>query len=359
MICLYMKLSLIIPTYNEKENIRILILKLEEEFNLNKIDGEIIVVDDNSPDGTGIILDDLKMKYVFLRVIHREGKLGLSSAVVAGFNLAKGDILGVMDADLSHSPEKVNEMYQEIIKGADFVVGSRYIKGGKIEGWNIYRKLLSLGATLFARVYTSVKDPMSGFFMFKKDLLLNKEINPKGFKILLELLIKLEYKQIVEIPIVFINRTVGKSKAGTREIIYYLENLIKYLPYKKEVIGEFLKFILVGLVGTFVNIIILYSFTEYYNVYYLYSALLSFVVAVTVNFILNKIWTFNEKIGYKIFQKYIKFFSVSLFALSVNIFFLILLTEVFGLYYIYSQILAIGMSLVINFIGNKIWTFCK
>lgn len=354
-----MKLSLIIPTYNEKENIIILLSKLDEEFNLDKINAEIVVVDDNSPDDTGEVLEGLKALYPYLKVIHREGKLGLSSAVLDGFRASNGDILAVMDADLSHPIDKVGIMYKEILNGADFVIGTRYIKGGRIEGWNLYRKILSFGATLLARVYTKARDPMSGFFMMKKDLMLNCDINPKGFKILLELLIKLDYKKLVEVPIIFTNRTVGKSKAGPKEIIYYLQNLIKYLPYKREVIKEFFKFISVGLIGTFVNIIILYSLTEYYNVYYLYSAFISFVVAVTVNFILNKIWTFNEKISYKIFQKYIKFFSVSLVALSVNMLFLILLTEVFGIYYIYSQVLAIGVSLIINFIGNKIWTFCK
>lgn len=355
-----MKLSLIIPTYNEKENIKVLLLKLEEEFNLNKIDGEVIVVDDNSPDGTGLVLDDLKTKYSYnslIKVIHRKGKLGLSSAVLAGFNVAEGNILGVMDADLSHPPEKINEMYEAIINGADFVIGSRYVKGGKIEGWNMHRRLLSFGATLLARVYTSAKDPMSGFFMFKKELLLDKNINSKGFKILLELLIKLDYTKIVEIPIIFTNRTVGKSKAGIKEIIYYLENLIKYLPYKKEVIVEFIKFACVGFIGTFFNIAILYSFTEFYKVYYLYSAFFAFIVAVTVNFILNKIWTFNEKIYFDIFKKYLRFVLVSLSALLINLLLLIIFTELFKIYYIISQIIAIGLSLIINFIGNKIWTF--
>lgn len=228
-----MKLSLIIPTYNEKENINKLLFRLEEEFSKNKIIGEIIVVDDNSPDGTGQVLEELRKKYQNLKVIHREGKLGLSSAVIEGFKIAEGDVLGVMDADLSHPIDKINEMYQQIIKkDADLVIGSRYVKGGEIKGWNLYRKLLSKGATLLARVFTNVKDPMSGFFLIKRDAIINKEINSKGFKILLELLIKVDFKNIIEIPITFINRTTGKSKAGFKEIIYYLKNLIGYFFYK-------------------------------------------------------------------------------------------------------------------------------
>lgn len=354
-----MKLSLVIPTYNEKDNIQELLSKLKEEFLINKIDGEVVVVDDNSPDGTGQVLEDLKIKYPNLKVVHREGKLGLSSAVLEGFKVAEGDILGVMDADLSHSPDKIGEMYQTIKNGADFVIGSRYIKGGKIEGWNLNRKVLSKGAIILARVFSNVKDPMSGFFIFRKELIIDKTINPKGFKILLELLIKLDYKNLVEIPIVFINRTVGQSKAGIKEIIFYIQNLYSYLPYKKHVMFEFFEFAFVGLIGTAINITILYLFTEYYKVYYIYSAMVAFLVAATTNYVLNKVWTFKEKINNKIIEKYFKFLAVSLIALSVNLILLYFFTEFLKIYYIISQMLAIGLSLIINFIGNKIWTFQK
>ena len=188
---------------------------------------------------------------------------------------------------------------------------------------------------------------------------MDKEINSKGFKILLELLIKTNPKSIVEVPILFTNRTEGKSKAGIKEIIYYLKNLTGYFTYKKKIIVEFLKFSFVGLVGTFVNIFILYTLTERFKVYYVISSLFAFVVAVSVNFIFNKIWTFNEKIYYKTIKEFISFLIVSLFALSINILFLYIFTEYLGIYYIVSQIIAIGISLVINFIGNKIWTFHK
>lgn len=290
----FMKLSLVIPTYNEKENIQKLLLLLKDYFDKNKIESEIIVVDDNSPDGTGQVLEELKIKYKNLKIIHRKEKLGLSSAVIEGFKIAEGDILGVMDADLSHPTEKINEMYQIVLKGADLVIGSRYIKGGRIEGWNLDRKILSKGATLLARVFVNVKDPMSGFFMTKRELIINKEINPKGFKILLELLIKTDCENIIEIPITFTNRTVGKSKAGIKEIIYFLRNLIGYLPYKREVILQFFKFALVGLVGTFINLTILYILTEHFKIYYMISAVIAIGTTLITNFLGNKIWTFHE-----------------------------------------------------------------
>lgn len=355
-----MKLSLVIPTYNEKENIQKLIKKIQEEFKENKIDGEIIIVDDNSPDGTGKILDRLKKKAKNLKIIHRKEKLGLSSAVLEGWKIADGDILGVMDADLSHQPEKIKELFATIEKGeADFTIGSRYIKGGKIEGWNLKRKLMSKTATLLSRVYTKVKDPMTGYFMIKKEVINNVDLNPKGFKILLEIIIKGDYKEIKEIPITFINRVKGKSKAEAKEIVCYLQNIIGYLPYKKNVILEFFKFAFVGGIGTLINIAILYFLTEKAGVYYMVSAVFSFIIAMTSNFILNKLWTFKENIKLQIGRKYLQFGLVSVTALLVNLFFLYILTEFAGIYYIFSQILAIGIALIINFLGNKIWTYSR
>lgn len=354
-----MKLSLVIPTYNEKENIQKLLSNLKEYFDQNKIENEIIVVDDNSPDGTGEALESLKTKYQNLKVIHRSGKLGLSSAVLEGFAVANGEVLGVMDADLSHPHEKMGEMLSRITNGADLVIGSRYVKGGAIVGWGFYRKILSKGAIILARVFTNVQDPMSGFFFIKRGLLENKFINPKGFKLLLEILIKTDCKNIIEIPIVFTDRKVGESKAGMREIIFYLENLYSYLPYRKHVVHEFLKFSLVGLSGTILNIIILYVLTEKFEIYYIFSAIFAFFVSATSNFILHKTWIFKENIGTRLVEKYIKFFGVSLLALSVNIFFLYVFTEFLNIYYIISQLLATAFSLMINFIGNKIWTFQK
>lgn len=357
---LKMDVSIVIPTYNEKENVQRLLEKIYNEFREHKINGEVIVVDDGSPDGTGSLVENLKKKYKTLQIIHRKGKMGLSSAVLEGFAISKSNIIGGMDADLSHPTEKINEMYLTIKNNeVDLVIGSRYIKEGRIEGWGLYRKILSKLATLLARVFTSVKDPMTGYFFIKKECLNGINLNPRGFKILLEILIKAKYKNVKEIPITFINRTEGKSKAGMGEIIYYLENLIGYLPYKKKVIKEFFKFAFVGLVGTFINIVILYSLTEFLGIYYMFSEVFAFIIAATSNFFLNKIWTFKERVKESILNKYLLFLSVSITALIVNLFFLYILTEFLGIYYIISQFVSIGIALMINFLGNKIWTFRK
>jgi dolichol-phosphate mannosyltransferase len=195
--------------------------------------------------------------------------------------------------------------------------------------------------------------------MIKKEVIRGINLNPKGFKILLEVIIKGKYRKIKEIPITFVNRVEGKSKAGTKEIVYYLQNLLSYLPYKKNVIKEFFKFCVVGGIGTLINISILYLLTEKIKVYYIISAIFSFVIAMSSNFLLNKIWTFKEGVKSGIRKKYFQFFLVSLSALFVNLLFLYFFTEILGIYYLISQILAIGLALIINFLGNKIWTFSK
>jgi dolichol-phosphate mannosyltransferase len=355
-----MDLSIVIPTYNEKENIQSLIQKIQIEFEKSSIKGEIIIVDDNSPDGTGDILEELKKKTKNLKIIHRKGKFGLSSAVLEGWKIAEGEVLGVMDADLSHPPEKIHELYNPIKNNqVDFTIGSRYAKGGEIEGWNFKRKIMSKGATFLARFFTSVRDPMTGFFIIKKECIKDKTINPKGFKILLELILKADYKKIKEIPIKFTNRIKGKSKADASEIFLYLKNLFGYKKYIRKGLKEFFKFAFVGLIGTFINIAILYLLTEGFGIYYLFSAVISFLVAMTNNFFWNKIWTFKEKINSSLGKKYVKFSLISVVALIVNLFFLYLFTDILGIYYLLSQVLAIGIALIINFLGNKSWTFRK
>lgn len=229
-----MKLSIIIPTYNEKLNVIYLIKKIEFALKKHKLDSEIIFVDDNSPDGTGRILNELKKQYSNLKVINRLQKKSLSSAVIQGWKNAKGSIFCVMDADLSHDPEKIIELYNPIINNeAELTIGSRYVKYGRIEGFGITRKVMSKAGVFLGRLFTDVKDPMSGFFMIKKGYALNTKLNPKGFKILLELIIKSKPKRIKEIPITFTSRKKGKSKIGITEIFIMLYNVIRYLPHLK------------------------------------------------------------------------------------------------------------------------------
>ena len=222
-------ISIIIPTYNEKENIKKLIISINK---ILKKDFEIIIVDDHSPDGTGKIVAELSKKYP-VKCVHRKGKLGLSSAVIEGFKAAKGPVIGVMDADFSHDINIVPQLIKPIINNeAELTIGSRYIKGGEIENWPLKRKVISRGATLLSLPLTKIKDPMSGFFFLKKEVIEGIELNAKGYKILLEIIVKGSYDKVKEIPYTFVDRKSGKSKLNKSEYIDYLKNLFNLIKYK-------------------------------------------------------------------------------------------------------------------------------
>jgi dolichol-phosphate mannosyltransferase len=220
------KLSVVIPTLDEADNIASLIKKVHKVC-----DAEIIVVDDNSKDGTSKIVKDLAKKDSKIRILVRRNKRGLSSAVLDGIKIASGNLICVMDADHSHPPELIPRMRKEM-QNADFVLGSRYVKGGGIENWPFSRKIMSKFATLLAKPLVSVKDPMSGFFMFRKKIINGIKLQPKGFKIALEILVKGKHKAVKEIPFVFKDRQAGKSKLGVETNIHYIGHLVKLYSYK-------------------------------------------------------------------------------------------------------------------------------
>lgn len=223
------RLSIILPTYNEAENIGEAIERIEKS--LEEHEFEIIVVDDNSTDGTAQIAEKLNEKYKNIRVLKRPGKLGLASAVLDGIKIASGEVITVMDADLQHPPEILPEMLDKISEGYNLVVASRYVHGGGVKDWSFYRMLISKGAILLAHFLLPrtrvVKDPMSGYFMFKREVIEGVKLNPKGYKILLEVLVKGSYIKVAEIPYEFSPRRRGKSKLNLGEIINYMHLLLK------------------------------------------------------------------------------------------------------------------------------------
>lgn len=223
-------ISIVIPTYNEAENIERLIPQIFLLLKDSGIEGEVIVVDDNSPDGTAAIARDLSRKYP-VRVLQRPAKLGLSSAVLDGFRHARGDILGVMDADLSHDVTKLPHMVYSL-KDYDLVIGSRYVSGGGTRDWSKKRRLISKGATWLARPLTKVKDPMSGFFVLKRSVIEGVELSPRGYKIGLEILTKGRDARIKEIPYIFRDRKNGQSKMNRKEVLNYIFHLGKLYRHR-------------------------------------------------------------------------------------------------------------------------------
>jgi len=217
------QISIIIPTYNERENIAPLIDALSQTLQGRSYD--IVVVDDNSPDGTFEAVEEAALKDPRVRGIRRSGKLGLASAVMEGFCASIGDAVVMMDADFSHRPEDLPRLL-ESAADADIVIGSRYIPGGAIIGWSPLRHLASRTAIWLSRLILGlrVRDTSSGFALFKRQILDNAvpRLRPAGFKLLLEVLVLSPQARVIEVPIIFANRRAGKSKFGSGEVITFL-----------------------------------------------------------------------------------------------------------------------------------------
>lgn len=221
-------ISIIVPTYNERNNIELLLSRLSQTLSTYK--HEFVVVDDNSPDKTYELVEQLSSKYP-IKLIKRAKREGLASAILNGFNTAKGQTLAVIDADLQHPPEVIRTLIEQI-PYHDIVVASRYIKGGKVKGWSLRRRLVSNGATLLARPLTKVKDSMSGYFAIKREIIRGIPLVPTGYKILLEVLVKGRYKRVIEVPYTFQGRLQGQSKLGFSEYIKYIRLLFHLYKYK-------------------------------------------------------------------------------------------------------------------------------
>lgn len=219
--------SLVIPTYNERENITALLSRLRDLLD-PALPGkyEIIVVDDDSPDQTWRIAEELCGAMPGLRVIWRQSERGLATAVLAGWKAARGETLGVMDADLQHPPEVVLKLIEALKSGADLAVASRHAVGGGLSDWHFGRRLLSRGAQFLAVPFLpaarQVSDPMSGCFALRRDSVELAQLNPLGYKILLEILVRGNFKRIAEVGYVFQERQEGGSKVTWRQYLEYL-----------------------------------------------------------------------------------------------------------------------------------------
>lgn len=218
-------LTIVIPTYNERDRLSELVRALFDTAAAGRIALEVIVVDDDSADGTGAVADELARTYP-MRVIHRAGKLGLGTAVVAGFAAATSDVVGCMDADFSHPPSIVPRMLKALrTADADIVVASRYIPGGGTSGWPWRRRLLSRAGCFLARPLSPIRDAASGFFLIRRSIVRDVAIKAGGFKICLELIMRGWPVRLAELPYVFADRERGQSKMSLREASGYLLQL--------------------------------------------------------------------------------------------------------------------------------------
>lgn len=354
-------ISVVVPTYKEYENLPDLvrrIQKVKEEYQLNL---ELIIIDDNSQDGSEEYIRSLE--FPWCRIIVRSEERGLSSAVLRGFAEAQGNIFIVMDADLSHPPEKIPEFIEQIQAGADMVIGSRYVPGGKTdEEWGLFRWLNSQIATLLARPLTSIKDPMSGFFALPRQIYeKSAPLNPTGYKIALELLVKCPVKKVVEIPIYFSQRARGKSKLSLQEQIKYLIHLRRLYFFKYENLTYFFHFSMIGFSGTLVNLLALTIFV-FSGIPVRLAVALAIVIAMLSNFVLNRWFTFPHAVKSSWFPQLISFVVACSLGAIINYITVIILLYFFPFFEKIPQIPAlIGIltGLIFNFILSKNFVFRK
>jgi len=253
--------SIVVPTYKEAESLPLLLDRLIRLRADESMDLELLIMDDNSRDGTEELIASRNLPWV--RLVVRTANRGLSPAVIDGLNLAKNEVVVVMDADLSHPPERIPDLLKALDEGHEFVIGSRYTKGASTdETWGVFRWLNSKVATLLARPFTRVSDPMSGFFAFRRTLLeQSDDLNPIGYKIGLELLVKCGVKRVADVPIHFAQRQKGESKLSFKEQLRYIQHLRRLFIYRFPNWAHLLQFLVVGGSGVVVNLVVLTSFS--------------------------------------------------------------------------------------------------
>ncbi|WP_121969410.1 glycosyltransferase [Leptolyngbya sp. BC1307] len=306
-----LQFSLVIPTYNERGNVAKIVAQLARLLD-GFIPGgyELILVDDDSPDRTWQVAQDLTETYPQLRVMRRQQERGLSSAVIRGWQVARGEILGVIDADLQHPPEVLLKLLQATLDGADLAAASRHVEGGGVSDWSIVRRFLSRGAQMLGlmvcpAVVGRVSDPMSGYFMVRRSAIAGPHLNPVGYKILLEVIGRGNIDQIAEVGYVFQERESGESKVTWKQYVEYLGHLARLrsrgrigrlqqkLPQQMPV-KRFIRYSLVGLSGVLVDMAVLYLLSEGAGLALTRSKIVAAEVAILNNFLWNDAWTFAD-----------------------------------------------------------------
>lgn len=370
-----LQFSLVIPTYNEGENIKQIVQVLDRLL-AQEIPGdyELIVVDDNSPDGTWEIAQSLMLEYPQLRVMRRVSERGLSSAVIRGWQVARGEILGVIDGDLQHPPEVLLQLLRATQQGADLAVASRHVEGGGVSSWSFIRRFLSrgaqtLGLIVLPGVVGRVSDPMSGYFVVRRSAIATVSLNPLGYKILIEVLGRGSVEQIAEVGYVFQERLKGESKVTSKQYVDYLHHLLRLRIATGRVgrwsrrfgfpIGRFVRFGVVGLSGVFVDMVLLYLLSDptTLGLPLTRSKIVAAEVAIINNFLWNDRWTFgdvsSQQQGWRQrLKRFLKFNLICLAGLIINVLVLNLVFNFLIPNRYVANLIAIAVATVWNFWVN-------
>lgn len=360
-------LSLVIPTFNECRNVAPLVEQLVHLLD-RQIPGdyELIVVDDDSPDRTWEVGLALMQTYPQLRVMRRETESGLSSAVVRGWQVAHGQVLGVIDADLQHPPNILLGLLHAMQTGADLALASRHVAGGGVSEWSIIRRALSRGAQILGLlilpdVVGRVSDPMSGYFLVQRAAIAGPQLNPKGYKILLEVLGRGRVQHIDEVGYVFQERTAGESKVTWRHYLDYLQHLLRLRLHRpitrwprRLPLRRFLRFGIVGFSGVFVDYAVFYLLFSQLGLGLTTSNVLAAEVAIFNNFLWNDAWTFadltQQQLGWAArIKRFFKFNLICLAGLVLNTLIVNVLFNWVGMNAYVAKLIAIALVMLWNF----------
>lgn len=354
--------SIIIPTYKEVDNIPYVLERLEKLRRNHNLEIEVLFMDDNSQDGSAEAVE--RSGYEWAQLVVRTQDRGLSPAVLDGFGRAQYPVLVCMDCDLSHPPEKIPQMVLALASGQQFVIGSRYVPGGSTDDdWGLLRWLNSVVATLLSRPLTRARDPMSGFFALKKaDFDAVHNLNPIGYKIGLELIVKCNFENVGEVPIHFADRTHGESKLSFKEQMKYLVHLRRLYMHKFENAMYVLQFLAVGASGVVVNLSIL-TLLLFLGMPERTCIAGGILVSVITNFLLNRRFTFSYARKRNIWYQFMGFIGASAIGMVVNYAVAVylnahVLPDRPGSLYL-AALAGIASGLLFNFIGNRYVVFRK
>jgi dolichol-phosphate mannosyltransferase len=364
-------LTIIIPTLNEQGSITNTLTIIIEVMEKNNINGQILVVDDDSTDNTIPFVKERQAWYPNIDFIVRKEDHGLSQSLVAGFHHATTDIIMVIDADGQHPFEKIPEVYQAILDGNDVALGSRYmgVEGSESIGTAFHRRILSWGATVLSRFFfPSVTDSGSGFFAFRKDVIKDAPLKPQGFRMLFEVLGKGHWKTAKEIPISLRTRKQGESKLTSNAVLDYIKQLWGLFTFSwtnKDSHGfaeirRLVMFLLVGISGVIVNLGTLYIITEKVGMFYAWAGLIGIEASIITNFILNETITFSDipKKRFSIGRRIVNYHAIALAGSAISYSLLLILTSA-GIWYLWSALIGILIAFIWNFALNRSSTWVE
>jgi dolichol-phosphate mannosyltransferase len=357
--------SLILPTYNEGKNIAAVIAQLVPVLDsVPKLQYEIIVVDDDSPDRTWEIALALTDQFPQLRVIRRQDERGLSTAVIRGWQIAQGRILAVMDADLQHPPEVIADLCKEMLRGADLGIASRHVEGGGVSDWSLARRIISRGAQmigfiLLPEVIGRISDPMSGFCMVRRSSIQDRTLSPLGYKILVEVLGRGKVGWISEVPYTFRERARGSSKLTNRIYLEYFQHLFRLRLYLLQN-SSFFRFCVVGASGVVVDMSLLFLLSDPKMLGWglTRSKILAAEAALVNNFIWNDAWTFGHiarqqnTFGQRV-KRFLKFNAICSLGIFFNVVIINIEFNFFHMNRYLANLIAIGLVTVWNYKTNK------